>query len=45
MEKILFEKIFVNNDTKNQTAADPIVAGNIETAGCEDEQIFHDVLQ
>lgn len=33
----------MNTDTKNQSTADLIVAGNIETAGLEDEQIFEDI--
>jgi len=33
----------MNTDTKNQSTVDVIVAGNIETPGLEDEQIFEDV--
>jgi len=34
----------MNTDTKNQSTVDVIVAGNIETPGLEDEEIFEDVL-
>ena len=36
-------ELCMNTDTKNQSTADLIVAGNIETAGLEDEQIFEDI--
>lgn len=46
-ENIVWESIYelcMNTDTKNQSTADLIVAGNIEPAGLKDEQIFEDVI-